>query len=181
MPIPSAPIGRGDVASTVLVLLGQLHDQVRQEIEGLDDVGLNWSPGPGTNSIATTVVHMVGSEAETVRCVAGVPVVRDREGEFRGGRQSRDDVLRQLRMADELIAELHGAIGMHHLRRRVTLPTLPAAERRSGLTWLVGVYGHGREHVGHIQLTKQLFQATTPADSTHPRTDESRSTPIDQD
>jgi hypothetical protein len=38
------------------------------------------------------------------------------------------------------------------------LPTLPRQDLRSGLTWLVGNYGHVQQHVGHIQLTKQLYQ-----------------------
>jgi hypothetical protein len=158
MPIPAAPVGRSDVASTVLVLLGQLHDQVRAELDGLDDAGLHWSPGPGTNSIATIVTHLVGSEAETLRCVAGVPNLRRRDDEFRPRPARAADVLGQLAGADALIGDLRPALGPHRLRTLMALPTLPDAERRSGLTWLVGSYGHGREHVGHIQLTRQLYQ-----------------------
>jgi hypothetical protein len=161
VPIPAAPIGGSDVASTVLTLFEQLHDQVREEIEGLDDVGVNWSPGPGANSIATIVTHMVGSEAETMRCVAGVPCTRDREGEFSRGKRGVGEVVDELRSADELIAVLRPQIGSQRLRTVMTLPSLdslPAVERRSGLTWLVGNYGHAREHVGHIQLTTQLYR-----------------------
>jgi hypothetical protein len=161
VPIPAAPIGGSDVASTVLTLFEQLHDQVREEIEGLDDVGVNWSPGPGANSIATIVTHMVGSEAETMRCVAGVPCTRDREGEFSRGKRGVGEVVDELRSADELIAVLRPQIGSQRLRTVMTLPSLdslPAVERRSGLTWLVGNYGHAREHVGHIQLTTQVYR-----------------------
>ncbi len=49
--------------------------------------------------------------------------------------------------------------GAARLQRLLSLPTLPAEERRSGLTWLAGNYGHAREHVGHIQLTAQLYRA----------------------
>jgi hypothetical protein len=159
MPIPAAPTGRFDVVSTVLRLFEQLHDEVRRQIDGLDDSGLNWSPGPGTNSIATVVTHIVGSEAETLRCVAGVPCQRHREAEFTGGHRRRADILGQLEAADELIGELRSDIDTHRLRTQLALPTLPASERRSGLTWLVGNYGHAREHVGHIQLTRQLYEA----------------------
>jgi hypothetical protein len=145
----------------VLVLFVQLHDHVRHEIRGLDDGGLHWSPGPGANPITTIVTHMVGSEAETLRCVAGVPSHRHRESEFGQGRRTREDVLRELGEADALIAELGPEIGPHNLRRMIALPTLPATERRSGLTWLVGNYGHAREHVGHIQLTAQLYGASS--------------------
>src|ERR1700722_3451145 len=52
MAIPSDPAGASDVASTVLILFTQVHNQIREEIEGLDEASLNWAPGPGTNSIA---------------------------------------------------------------------------------------------------------------------------------
>jgi hypothetical protein len=159
MPIPVGLLGRSDAASAILALFGQVHDQIRQEIEGLDDAGLNWCMGAETNSIATTVTHIVGSEAETLRCVSRVPCRRHRDDEFRQERRRRADVFRELEMADRLIAELQPGIGPPQLRRHLGLPTLPADERRSGLTWLVGNYGHAREHVGHIQVTKQLYVA----------------------
>jgi hypothetical protein len=142
----------------LLALFAQLHHQVRHEIADLDDVGLNWSPAPGANSIATVITHLVGSEAETLRSVAAVPQHRDREAEFTGGRRSAEELLRDLREADRLIGELAGRLGGPQLRARLALPTLPAEERRSGLTWLVGNYGHAREHVGHIQVTRQLYE-----------------------
>jgi len=140
-------------------LFEQLHTQIREEIEDLDDDGLNWVPGPDANSIATIVTHLVGSEAETLRCVAGAPCVRDREGEFVRKRRGVVDVLHELDTADDLIEELRPWIRPGRLRAYLPLPTLPAEERRSGLTWLVANYGHGREHIGHIQLTRQLYRA----------------------
>ncbi len=111
MPVPDSPTGRSDVASSLLRLFAQLHDQVRGEIDGLDDAALNWVPTPGANSIATIVTHLVGSEAETLRCVAGVPVVRDRDDEFSPGRGDGAEVRRQLDAADELIADLRPRMG----------------------------------------------------------------------
>jgi hypothetical protein len=89
-----------------MALFRQVHDQLREELDGLDDDTLNWILTQEANSIATIVTHLVGSEAETLRCVAGVDCERD----------------------------------------------------RAGLTWLIGKYGHAREHVGQVQLTKQLNQ-----------------------
>ena len=164
MPIPAGPEGRTDVASTVLVLYEQLHDEVRRSIEDLGDAGLNWTPGSGANTIATIVTHMVGSEAETLRCVAGVSSRRDRDSEFIGKERGIGEVLAELRIADELIAELRLKISASRLRTFLALPSLPADERRSGLTWLVGSYGHAREHLGQIQLTRDLFRTRAIAD-----------------
>jgi hypothetical protein len=162
MPVPEAPVGRSDVGSTVLALFAQVHDQVRMEIEDLDDDGLNWSPDADSNSIATIVTHLVGSEAETLRCVAGVPCTRDRQAEFVGGWRRRADVLGELRAADDLISVVRPQIAAHRLRTTLALPTLSVDQRRTGLTWLVGNYGHAREHVGHIQMTRQRYLAQTP-------------------
>jgi hypothetical protein len=162
VPLSAAPKGRADVVSTLLALFEQLHDQVRTEIEGLGDDGLNWTPGPGANSISTIVTHLVGSEAETLRCVAGLPHNRNRDDEFAPRQRGLIDLLGDLHAADELIKEVRPQIASSRLRARIALPTLPADERRSGLTWLVGNYGHAREHVGHIQLTRQLFDGTAP-------------------
>jgi hypothetical protein len=156
MPIPSDPAGASDVASTVLALFGQVHDQIREEILDLDEAGLNWTPGPGTNSIATIITHVVGSEAETIRSVVGIVDQRDREAEFRHPWHTVAQVTSALEQADLLIAMVGSRIDSDRLRARLSLPTLPPEEERSGLTWLVGNYGHAREHVGQIQLTRQL-------------------------
>ena len=161
MPTPASPI-KPETASTVLCLFRQLHEQIRNEISDLDDAGVNWVPTPGANSIATIVTHIVGSEAETIQCVAGVPCDRDRGAEFLLGDRPRHDIVDNLAEADHLITDMTPRIDRGRLHAEFSLPTLPDSERRSGLTWLIGNYGHAREHVGQIQLTKQLYLADAP-------------------
>jgi SAM-dependent methyltransferase len=64
-----------------------------------------------------------------------------------------------LQGADDLVGELEPRITDARLLDSLPLPTLPPGEVRPGMTWLVGNYGHAREHVGHVQLTKQLYTA----------------------
>jgi len=160
MPIPAAPADTSDTASVVLRLLRQVHEQLREEIDDVDETGLNWAPWQGANSSSTLITHLVGSEAETIRCVAGVACERDREDEFVPRLQTRAEVLARLERADLLIAELTPFITDARLHVRLSLPTLPAHEIRPAITWLVGNYGHAREHVGHVQLTVQRWRAT---------------------
>ncbi len=159
MPIPAADHDATSVTSAVLTLFAQIHGRVRDEVEGLDRDALNWVPTAGANSIATIVTHLIGSESETLRCVAGLPTERDREVEFAGKEVSGSEVLALLDAADALIGEAKPCIDATRLQESIALPTLPAEEVRSGLTWLVGNYGHACEHLGHIQLTKQLYIA----------------------
>jgi hypothetical protein len=135
-----------------------MHDQLRDELNGRTDVEINWTPTSGANSIATIVTHLVGSEAETLRCVAGVECERDRDAEFGGDPLTMSQALVQLEGADDLITNLEPLIDSNRLQAEIALPTLPDEEIRPGLTWLIGNYGHAREHVGQIQLTKQLYQ-----------------------
>jgi DinB superfamily len=157
MPIPASS-DEGSVTGVVLALFLQVHRQLRDELRGLDRDALNWVPTLGANSIATIVTHVVGSESETLSCVAGLPCERDREAEFVGGDVAEADVLALLDTADDLVRLTKSHIDDARLGGMLALPTLPDDQVRSGLTWLVGNYGHAREHIGHIQLTKQLYQ-----------------------
>ena len=147
MPIPAASDGER-VTSTVLALFHQVHVQLRDELNGLDENALNWVPTRGANSISTVVIHLVGSEAETLRCVAGLPCERDREAEFVGSKLTMGEVLDLIDGADDLVAATTPRIDPDRLSSIFALPTLPAEEVRTGLTWLVGNYGHAREHLG---------------------------------
>jgi hypothetical protein len=157
MPIPASPDGEG-VASTVLALFRQVHEELRHEINGLGTDALNWVPAPGANAIATIIVHLVGSEAETLRAVAALPCTRDRDAEFREVEATLSQILDLLDEADDLIFIVSPRIGVERLDSTLALPTVPAEEERSGLTWLIGNYGHAREHLGHVQLTRQLYE-----------------------
>jgi hypothetical protein len=156
MPIPAASSGRSDAAPIVLAQFLQLHNQVRAELAGLDDGGMNWVPAPGANSITTIVMHLIGSEVETLRCVAGLPCERDRDAEFSGQKLGVSEVMSMLDDADALITQVGPLIDAERTMTMLSLPILPPEEKRSGLTWLIGNYGHAREHLGQMQLTKEL-------------------------
>jgi len=132
-----------------------VHDDLRKEVRGLDTESLNWKPAPETNSIAVLVVHTLGSEAEVYRVVANVPSVRDREAEFQVA-ENEADLLAKLDEADALIDDLAAQITAEDLEAARPRRTSPP---ETGLHWLVTNYGHAREHLAHIQLTKQLLAA----------------------
>lgn len=123
----------------------------------MDGESLGWVPTPGANSISTIVIHIVGSEAETLRSVAGLPGARDREAEFTDRSRTNGELLALLGDADELVDTVDSLLDADRLRSAIALPTLPADEVRTGAAWLIANYGHAREHLGHIQLTRQLY------------------------
>ena len=131
-----------------------VHGQLRDEVRDLSVEELNWKPAPDTNSIAVLVVHTLGSEAEVLRVAAKAPNVRDRDAEFRVSDRTADDLVRELDQADSYLEAMAPRITAENLAEE-----LPRGDRppETGLHWLVTNYGHAREHLAHIQLTKQLY------------------------
>ncbi|HEU5431683.1 MAG TPA: DinB family protein, partial [Thermomicrobiales bacterium] len=117
---------------------------------------LTWRPAPETNSIAVLIVHTLGSEAEVFRIAHNAAGSRDREAEFRADVDSADAVLALLDAAD---ADLDAAAP------HITAADLDAKRPRRGNPpetmryWLFQNYGHAREHLGQMYLTKQLSEA----------------------
>jgi hypothetical protein len=143
--------------SAVIAQFQELHSEMRLEVANRDDASLNWTPCPGANSVATIITHTLGSEAETLRAVAGITGSRNREAEFRMGSQSQADLLDQIRRADSLLDDLAPMLTDDRALTPTALPTLSSDDRRPGMTWLIGNLGHAREHMGHLHLTVQLY------------------------
>ena len=148
-----------DPISVVIAQFQQLHSELLLEVANRDDESLNWTPCAGANSVATIVTHTLGSAAETLRAVAGVPSGRDRDAEFKMGSQSQADLLDQIRNAESLLGDLAPILTDDRARTSIALPTLSSDDRRPGMTWLIGNLGHAREHMGHLRLTVQLYDA----------------------
>ncbi len=127
------------VVSTVAELFHQVHQSLRDEVVGLDAEALNWTPGADTNSIAA-----LGQ--------------RDRDAEFRAKAETADDLLQQLEQGDAYLDQLAAQISADDL---TAVRERGEREPQTGLYWLVSNYGHAREHLAHIQLTKQLYQQRT--------------------
>src|SRR5262245_52308309 len=89
---PRAPIGDVSASSAVVALSAEVHDELRDLVRSVHHDTLNWVPCRGANSIATIITHVLGSEAEALTTVAGLPTSRDRDSEFRRGGQDHESV-----------------------------------------------------------------------------------------
>jgi DinB superfamily len=145
------------IATTLGALYRDLHEKLREQVRGMDAGTLNWKPLPQANSVAVLIVHTLGSEREMVRAVRSLPTERDREAEFRAEAEAAD----LLALLDELDRELDEQLGavtaadLTELRPRGDRPPRP------GLEWLLSNYGHAREHLAQVELTKQLYDSRT--------------------
>jgi DNA-binding transcriptional ArsR family regulator len=143
------------VAKTVAGLYHEVHDKLREQVRGQDHGTLNWRPLPKANSIAVLVAHAVGSEMEMLRALRKLPTDRDRDAEFKVEAEAAD-LLALIDQADRALDEHLGALSrgdLMELRPRGDRPPRP------GIEWLVSNYGHAREHLAQIELTKQLYDS----------------------
>lgn len=144
-----------DAASVICSSYRFIHDTVRRELAELDDDALNWTPGPNTNSIATLVTHLIGSEKEALTVAHGLQSERNRDSEFTMGHQSRQSLMDQLDLADRVLEKHRESLTEEDLISLRTRSRAP--EPSTGLELLIWNVAHAREHLGQLLLTKQLF------------------------
>lgn len=136
------------------------HRQLREAITGLDSEALNWTPGPDTSSIGTIITHALGSEAEMLRNIVQIPTNRDREAEFASQTHEAGHLLGLVDAADKDWRQLAPTIQENDLRALRPRPNKP--DPQSGLFWLARNYGHLREHLAQVHLTRQLYDTQVP-------------------
>ena len=132
------------------------HRRLREEIAGLDSAALNWSLGPETSSIGTIVMHALGADAEVLRNILLIPTQRSRDAEFAAQDHQPDAIKKLLDSVEADWEQLALNLQENHLQTLIPRPNKPTPE--SGLFWLMRNYGHICEHLGQVQLTKQLYQ-----------------------
>jgi hypothetical protein len=149
--------GARTVTGTLAGLYRTLHEQLREHVRGMDHGTLNGRPLPKANSIAVLVTHVLGAERDVMRTLRAAPSDRDREAEFRVESDAAD-LLALLDQADRELDEYLGAVtadDLTEMKPRGDRPPKP------GIEWLLSNYGHAREHVAQLELTKQLYDSRT--------------------
>ena len=142
----------------VVERFNDLHNEVKQTIQNLPETALDWSPGPDFNPINILVAHIAGSEAFWIGEFLGeLPANRNRDTEFQVtglDHKSIDELLdRSLAVVREALEELPvDALATERLSA--------GHGRNFSLGWaLAHGLEHTAQHVGHIQLTAQLWEA----------------------
>jgi heme exporter protein D len=149
--------GARTVTTTVGALYRSLHESIREQVRGMDHGTLNWKPLPLANSLAVLVVHTLAAERDALSAVRMVTNERDREAEFKAEAEEAD-LLALIDKTDIEVSELVGAMTSADLTE---MRPRPGRDPKPGLEWLLSNYGHSREHLAQIALTKQLYDSRT--------------------
>jgi hypothetical protein len=138
--------------------------EFRAAVEGLPDEAVNWEPaGDDTNSMAVLVTHSLHSTRSWMSAAVGAPLPdRDRPSEFKAQAGSAVELLGMIDDFGGQILDLvkgqedidWSANRKTHLRPDPDLPEyVPAAYA------LVHAVEHFSQHVAHVTLTRQLWDA----------------------
>jgi uncharacterized damage-inducible protein DinB len=136
---------------------------MRPAIEGASADALNWRPaGEETNSIGILAVHAMTSSRTWLNVAVGAPEPeRDRDAEFRTQVQDPAELLATFdRLAGECRAALATEAEVDWAAPRTPNRRPGSAPETITAGWtLLHALEHLREHVAHLQLTRQLWDA----------------------
>jgi len=135
--------------------LQRLHEDAKATLEGLEAGSLDRKPGVNTNSLSVLVVHMAGSERFWIGDIAmNDPSDRNRDREFQAAGLSPEDLVNRLDTSLSYIRQALEALTLQDLEQPRTAPD----NRKVTVGWcLEQVLAHTANHVGHMQLTRQVL------------------------
>jgi uncharacterized damage-inducible protein DinB len=142
--------------------LQALHHEIAQAVAGLPQTALDWTPASQTNSMVVLVMHLVGAERYWIGDVAlGQPSGRDRAVEFQVSGLSTQDLDAHLEAAGDYARNALQGLELAVLARPCVSPR---DGRGLSTAWaLLHALEHTAIHLGHIQLTRQLWESAFPA------------------
>ena len=144
-----------------LTKLGDLRNQAKALLEGLPPEALDWRPIQGegelaTNSLAVMAVHLAGSQTYWMREIIGrTPIQRDREAEFAARGVSLADLKARLDTAGKIVEEVLSPLSERQMEEERKFRDKPITVRGG----ILQVIDHVAQHIGHMQLTRQLWLA----------------------
>ena len=135
--------------------LENLREGFHAEIQGLSVEALDWVPGPEMNSMAVLLAHTTGSLRFWIGDMAlGEPSNRVREQEFETHGVTSEEMLRRLDVVFDYARAALPRMRLDDLGKERS-----DADGTVTYGWaLLHAMEHGYMHLGHIQITSQLWR-----------------------
>jgi uncharacterized damage-inducible protein DinB len=137
--------------------LEELHTELAKSLQGLPQEALDWKPGKEMNSIAVLITHLTGAERYWIGdVVAGIITPRDRAAEFRVSGIPLETLQKRIADSTAFARQVLNSMALPVLEEeRVS----PRDGQKFSVSWsLLHVLDHTAIHLGHIQLTRQLWE-----------------------
>jgi uncharacterized damage-inducible protein DinB len=153
--------------ASYLGMLNDLRGQIAGLITELPAEALNWRPIEGeddhvTNSLAVMVAHVTGAEHFWIyEVIGGQPATRDRPAEFVTEVDGPELLLGKLEVVGEETSKILATLTTEDLDS-----TRQAHDRTVPVRWaILHAIDHTALHLGHMQITYQLWFKGQAADS----------------
>ena len=138
-----------------LDLLRNVHHGMKRSMEGLPQEAIDWVPGDQMGSMGGLVVHTVGTEMTFLKqAIAGEPVERDRAAEWATQGTSAAELAAMMDQSEAVAERVLAGLALKSLAEERTL----RADRKVTVAYaLLHNLDHGGDHLGHMQITRQLW------------------------
>ena len=135
----------------------ELHKEIKKSIEGLSVDALDWVPAGNTNSVNVLVTHLTGAEQFWAVDVAGNQSSdRVREEEFEAQGLTEHELVTRL---DETLGAIQAAFESYSFGQLQDPRNVEQREMSVTMGWaILHALDHAALHLGHIQLTVQLWE-----------------------
>jgi len=142
----------------------ELHGDIQRDLDALPPEAIDWKPGTEMNSVAVIIVHLTGAERFLIGdVIMGDSSNRNREAEFQVAGMTKDDLARRL---DDTEAYTLAAFEKLTLADLETLRIHPRHGNQVLVAWtLLHALDHVATHVGHINITVQMWHQRTIGES----------------
>lgn len=142
------------IRETTRTILHDQHRRWREVVDGLDADALNWRPGEETNSLAVLVSHALDAERFLLATAVDATIERDREAHFRATANGPDELLAYI---DEVERDVDGYLDQ--LTDDLLATEITRGPRSvTGAWWALHAVEHSCEHIGHAELTRQMWE-----------------------
>lgn len=137
--------------------LQQLVDEFDAALDGLPASALDWSPGPKINSLAVLAAHSIGATRYWIGDVAaGESSGRVRESEFQTTGVDAAELRQRLGTLMEYVRNVLSRLSLADLEQERFASM--QNQSYSVAHCLLHAMAHFAEHVGHAQVTRQLWE-----------------------
>ena len=136
------------------------HHELLKVLNALPEEAMDWVPGEEMNSTAVLIAHVAGSARYWVGDMAlGEDSQRVRQDEFDMTGSSKAMLIASLEGSMAYIQDALTKLAIEDLARIVKRPNF---DQSFSVGWcLLHALEHTTEHVGHLQILQQLWEAET--------------------
>ncbi len=141
-------------------LLGRfrdLHQQIEDILQSLPDEALDWKPAGDMNSVSVIVTHLTGAERFLIGDgIMREPSNRNRDAEFQVKGLSKEDLINRVHEVEDYLKRSFETLKLSDLEAQRTHPR--TGKEISVAFLILHALDHVSMHVGHLQMTAQLWQ-----------------------